>query len=613
MKNRNYILLFSAMFFVLLCSKVSYGQLCDEAGNAKALNTQTNWVLDYRDVPNKNWVTAIKPILAEMQRVFPQPPKGLSMRNSVFSFIDLEATPNEVHRYQGYFVIRNLVCNRMSGMNRIQPKEGPESNVYFTINEMPSNLADEFEHLRTGDYRIVENPNGIKTLYNFNEKGEQEFMGWYFSENKGLPFRRLSKGELAQKFREYWVKKLDYRIKELETMLANTEKNIAEIAARTNVSAKQNQELIQAIRKADVERKKDLATAKAQREDCLRRTDAITKSPDAKSDARVTMALASYETAELDEKFSRGQYVMVENKDFFDKKLPKWQPQFILASMLRVDNSEAQIAFNNKFENEFDFNVLRKMVGMSPMAKAVTISGMGGTVGSEPDKKTETPNVESANGVMFSEDFSNAALEQKPPRWTVSNDTATVKNIEEQPGKWLALKKEGLFYPDFSLLVLPSKFTLEFDVSWNKNISYNSPNFVFHIGEAPYDNTLKSYDKEQINQSMEMNRIELWLDPHWNSAGRYGFTRYNNRGGYIKEISDKTSAFYKQDNRVRVKIVRDGARMTVYLNDKTTLQDPKIALDENIRWNFFGFGLWGGGNADAMDEFYLSNIRLTKQ
>ncbi len=620
MKNRIYFTFISTIVVALLSLNSAYGQLCDEAGKAQALNTQANWILDYDEAKNKNWVTTFKPILTEMQRVFPQPPKGLYMRNSYSSFIDFDrASPNDVHRYQGRFVINTLVCRRMGGMNKFIPFEDPESFVYFNINAMDSFLMDDFENLRTGDLRIAENPNGIKSLYNFNENGQQEFIGWYFSENKGLPFRRLSKAELAQKFREYWLNKFDGQIKELEKVSTNIDKEIAETNANPYLTEINKQKIIEGLRqadaarkKADVENKKRIETLKAQREDCLRRTEAMSKAPDAKSDARVTLLNPNiYEPEGLESPAGKGKYVYVDNQDFYDKKLPKWQPQFILVMQKRRDNTAVQTAFNNKFEDEFDFNAVRKVVGMQPTAKVATIVGMGGTVGSSPDKTNENV-TNSVNGVLFSENFANAAIEQKPPNWTVSNENAKVKNIDDYEGKWLAMKDSGLFYPNFSLLVLPTKFTLEFDVSWNKKISYYSPNFVFHIGEARYDNTLKRHDKEQVNPSMPMNRIEVWIDPHWNSTGRYGITRYDNRGGFLKDISDKTSAFYKDNNRVHVKIVREGARMKVYLNDKQTLEDPKITLDEHIRWNFFGFGLSGGGNAERLDEFYLSNIRLTK-
>jgi hypothetical protein len=271
MKNQIYFTFISTIVIVLSTLNSAYGQLCDEAGNAQALNTQSTWVLDYDEAKNKNWVTMFKPILTEMQRVFPQPPKGLYMRNSYSSFIDFDrASPNDVHRYQGRFVINTLVCRRSGGMNKFIPFEDPESFVYFNINAMDSFLMNDFQNLRTGDLRIAENPNGIKSIYDFNEKGEQTFIGWYFSENKGLPFRRLSKAELAQKYREYWLNRWDGNINELETAIAKTDKDVAEVSANAYMSAKDKQAVIESIRKADVRRKQDLENAKAKREDCLR-------------------------------------------------------------------------------------------------------------------------------------------------------------------------------------------------------------------------------------------------------------------------------------------------------------------------------------------------------
>lgn len=617
MKNRKYFTLILPIFFGLLSLISAFGQPCDTAGKSQALNTQITWVLDYNEAKNKNWVAALKPVLTEMQRVFPQPPKGLYMRNTIVTLMDYQAaSPDDIHRYKGYFAIRNILCKRTGGMNKFYPAEDPESFVHFYINEMfPGGLSDDFQNLKTGDLRIAENPNGIKSIYNFNENGEQTFVGWYFSENKGLPFRRLSKAELVQKFRNYCLIQLDTRIKELETSLAKTNKDIAEISANSYMSAKDKQAVIESVRKADVQRKKDLETAKTQREDCLRRTEAMMKAPDAQSDARVTFIPSGYEPEKLEPPAGKGKYVYVENRDFFDNKLPKWQPQFILAWLDRYDNSAAQIAFNNKFENEFDFNVLRKLVGMQPMAKTATITGMGGTVGSSPDKIKEN-NTNSTNGEMFSENFNNAAIEQKPLKWTVSNDTATVKTIPWADGKWLSLKKGGLFFPDYSLLVLPTKFTLEFELTWNKEISYYSPNFTFHLGAARYDNTLKSYDKTQVNlnsyTSAAMDRIAIWFDPHWNNGGRYGFQVYDNRGGFVRDKADKTDIFFKDKNRVKVKLVRQGTSLSIYFNDHKMLEETNI-LKEEIRWNFFGFGLSEASNADPKDEFFVSNIRLSTQ
>lgn len=622
MKNRKHFNLILATLVVLLSLNSTYGQLCDEAGKAQALNTQMQWVLSHSEVKNPKWITALNPILTEMQRVFPQPPKGLYMRNTITTLMNYEAaSPKDIHRYKGYFAIRNIFCQRAGGMNKFYPAEDPEAFVYFDINEMFSGgLSDEFQNLKVGDLRLAENPNGIKGIYEFNENDEQKFIGWYFSENKGLPFRRLSKGELAQKFREYWVNKLDARIKELETALGKTPKSNAEISASPYLSAKNKEEIIKTNLNADVQRKKDIEFAKSQREDCLRRADLMMKATDSKSDARVTFLNPNiYEPEKLEAPTGKGKYVYVENRDFFDQKLPKWQPQFILAWMDRYDNSAAQLAFSQKFENEFDFNVIRKLVGMQPLAKVPTISNLGSTEGGYTSGKVDNANAEnsaseSTNGVLFSENFANSALGQAPTKWTVSNDPAIVRNDTGQSGNWLTVKKAGLFFPDYSTLLLPTNFTLEFDLSWNKNISYYSPNFVLHLGAARYDNTLKRYDRQQVNlnsyTSARMERVELWIDPHWNNNGYFGLEVYDAAGGFLKNKRDKTPIFFKDKNKVRVKIVRNGSMLSLYFNDTRVMEEA--VLGENIRWNFFGFGLTNAPNAEADDEFYLSNIRLLK-
>lgn len=603
------------LFLVIFtCCNVNFSQsTCDAAGNTQALNTQVQWVLSYSEAKNPKWITAFKPVLTEMQRIFPQPPKGLYMRNTIASLMNYEAaSPSEVHSYKGYFAIRNLYCNRPNGVNNIHPAEDPESFVHFMINTFPQGFSDEFQNLRTGNLRIAENPNGMKGIYNFNERDEQTLIGWYFSENKGLPFRRLSKAELAQKFRDYWLNKLDARIKELETALAKTPKTIAETNASPYLSSKDKESINQANRNADVQRKKDIETAKTQREDCLRRTEAIIKLPDSKSDAKVEFINSSvYEPERLDA--PNGKYVYVENKDFFNKNLPKWQPQYVIAWFERYDNSAAQLAFSQKFDKEFDYNVVRKLVGMQPLANAQTISNMGDSPGGYTSGKVDNTITSETSGVLFSDDFANSTVGQSPNKWTVSNNTAIVKKTDAT-GNWLAMKKAGLFFPDYAVLVLPKEFTFEFDLSWNKDISYYSPNFLVHIGAAPYDNTLKRYDRQVVNinsyTSAPMERAELWIDPYWNSYGYFGMETYDARGGFLKNKKDKTPIFYKDKNKVRVKLVRNGSMLTVYFNNTKVMEEA--FLGENIRWNFLGFGLTNAPNADEKDEFYLSNISLSK-
>ena len=78
MRNRTYLQLVLTICLITMSFNYSFSQsICDAIGKAQTLNTQMQWVYSYADVKNPNWKTAFKPILTEMQRVFPQPPKGI--------------------------------------------------------------------------------------------------------------------------------------------------------------------------------------------------------------------------------------------------------------------------------------------------------------------------------------------------------------------------------------------------------------------------------------------------------------------------------------------------------------------------------------------------------
>ena len=92
------------------------------------------------------------------------------------------------------------------------------------------------------------------------------------------------------------------------------------------------------------------------------------------------------------------------------------------------------------------------------MPTSPTISNMGNT----PIRNTEKPIANETSGETFFENFADANIGQVPAKWTVSNNSAIVKDKTGQAGNWLAMSKEGLFFPDYAVLALPKNFTLEF-------------------------------------------------------------------------------------------------------------------------------------------------------
>ncbi len=614
-----------------MSANLAHGQsFCDAAGDAAGDNALLPWKLR-PETKSGNWANAMNPVISEMQRLFPQPPKGLEVTQGIFDAMGIStASPNDIQYYEGFFMIKDIVCYKSQGKNVIGP-EGETGNwIYFRVNDVKDfavngnsgDLALAGTELRlnlSGDIRIVENKNGMKNIYFFNENNEQQFSGWYFSERKALPYRRVSRFEFAQSYREYWLRKIDEEIKRLEGVLATSQKTFNRVSAEKGVmSEAEKQNFFQSLREGDQKTQRAIDENKARRSNAVRFTDTVLKATDSRSEAFISNFNEIFnQPSEI--RFGtgtgKGKFAYVANQDFYDPRLPKWQPQVVVVQHRQEGNSPAKVAFAKKFEDEFDFNVIRKMVGMSPMPKPPTIAGMGDT----PIRNTGKPAADTVptgeSGGSYFEDFANATVGQTPGKWTVSNITGIVKNKTGQPGNWLAMSKEGLFFPDYAVLSLPNNFTLEFEVSWTKSISYYSPSFYFHLGAAPYDNTLKRYDRELVNinayTSSRMERVALWIDPYWNNEnGRYGLQVFDARGGYKLDKAEKTQLYYKDKNLVKVKLVRQGSLLTTYFNGTKMIEDA--VLSENIRWNFFGFGLSSAPNADPGDEFYVSNIRLSK-
>ena len=631
MKNRKRILFTTLISLFLMSFNSAFGQsFCDPAGDASAGNASLPWKIR-PETKSGNWATAMKPVIKEMQRLFPQPPKGLEVTYGIFDAMGVQtASPNDTQYYEGFFMIKDIVCYKDQGKNVIGP-EGETGNwIYFRANDFTGfavngNSGDlvlsgtELRLNLSGDIRIEENKNGMRNIYFFNENNEQQFSGWYFSERKALPYRRITRFEFAQSYREYWLKKIDDEIKRLEGVLATSQKTFNRVSGEKGIMTEaEKQKFFQSLREGDQKTQQAIDQNKARRSDAIRFTDTVLKAADSRSEAFISNfneILNQPSEIRFGTGVGKGKFVYVADQSFYDPKLPKWQPQAITVELRRQDTSPAKTAFTRKFEDEFDFNVVRRMVGMSPMPKPPTISGMGDT----PVRDTGKPIAETAssgeNGEMFSENFANATIGQAPGKWTVSNITGIVKKPSGQLGNWLAMSKEGLFFPDYAVLALPNNFTFEFDVSWTKSISYYSPSFYFHLGAAPYDNTLKRYDRELVNlnayTSSRMERVALWIDPHWNNEfGRYGLQVFDARGGYKLDKADKTQIYYKDKNVVKVKLVRRGSQLSVYFNGTKMTEDA--VMGENTRWNFFGFGLSSAPNADPSDEFYVSNIRLSK-
>jgi hypothetical protein len=571
----------------------------------------------------------LKPLFAEMQRLFPQPPPGLQVTYGIYDAKGgYQRFTTGTDFYEGFLMIKDIVCEKQDNGSRKIVPEGETGCWFYARPNDFRNLMGGFLNgtqmylpgtllpLYSGDIRLVENEKGMMSVYVFNENEEQTFAAWFFSARKALPIRKVSKKELAQAYRSQKLKELEERNQSLQKTLTASKEGYKRAQAENNYSSPaEKEQLLQSYIDGDKKIVDIMEENRAQMDKCRRDTDAMMRAADAEEPAYESdMNALMYGRDNKLAKNKPTRFVYAEDENYFNKTLPKAQPQFIVAYLRRQDITPAKTAFIKKIEDAFDWNVVRKMVGAAPMPQPLTISDIGSTPGGYTSgalPQGATP--AAAGGVYFSENFSATDAGKPPVKWTVSNSSAVVK--EMNGSKCLAIKKEGLFFPDYAVLQLPQNFTLSFDVSWNPDISYYSPSFMVHIGAAVYDNTLKRYDRQQVNvnsyTSARMERICLWIDPHWNDIGHYGLQLFDRQGGFLLKESFTSAQYHKEKNRLQVKLVRQGVRLLVYFNGEQVNELARMQPD--IRWNFIGFGLGNDANAMPDDEFYLTNIQLKEQ
>lgn len=567
----------------------------------------------------------MKPVYAEMQRLFPQPPGGLELTYGLFNATGAKqkALAN-TQATEAYFMVKDIVCENWNGVKKIIPEGETGCWIYVRCNDMDNLMnnylaATELQYnntelrMYTGDLRLSKNENGLRGIYVYNDNDEQTFTGWYFAPVERLPVRLVTKKEFAAAYRTRIIKQFDERIASLQKTMAASPGMKKNVEADNHMSPGEKKKVLQSITDGDAAALKVIQDCKAKQEDCMRLTTIMMQAADADKPMQVGYVNPmGYEPERLEVK-GKAHYVYMEDPAFFSNSLPKAKPQYAVASIRRQDISPAKTSLINTVESSFNWNVVRSMVGASPEGKALTITTAGNSATGATAGIINTGNGKPQNGIWYSDDFSASTSGLAPKGWTVSDNTAIVKNIAGAPGNWLAAKTTGLFFPDYAVLQLPASFTIEFDLRWNKDISYYSPNLQFHIGAAQYDNTLKRYDRAQVNlnsyTSARMDRVCLWLDPYWNSDGRSGIQVFDNRGGYLYDKSNKATQFYKERNQVHVKLVRNKAQLTVYFNDEQVWDLPD-ALKETVRWNFFGFGLTNAPNAAPADELFIGNVVL---
>ncbi|MEI2738803.1 MAG: hypothetical protein V9F01_08460 [Chitinophagaceae bacterium] len=565
-------------------------------------------------IPASQWKYC-EPIRKELQRIMPIALDGLHATNSIafpkgkvfWYSLSSPAT------YENYLMLKKYEC--LKGYNILQPEGETGCWVYFSVNqiegekfplpEQGTGIIYNESRIRVTNIEIQADAAGNKILYSNYRTDETIKHCYYFSPRQDLPWRKMTNKELFTAYKMHHEKRVKQEIARFEKLVADDEKKYNGLSATEKQQQNYWPDII----------RKNKETLKKHKDEQQRITDwynTAMQLPSINAIAYVTSVNESHFYPErLVAVSGNGYNAWVDNLDFFDKTKPKDQPQCIAFFVRRQDDDLPKKNFMDLFFSQFNLDVLRKMVGEAP-ANPAGLNTLNGSI-SQTKAITKT---EQQNSGPVTIGFSSTADGQFPAGWL------GMKNIMVQSvsnNKWLAMTKDGYWYPRQFNKEIKDNFSLSFDLQWNEDIAYNSGSFTVTLGDIAYDNIGERYrldDNQEMYWSLydgyagNFNRVILWFDPYWNGGGTLTIYSYDNRESLKFNKRITLPDFYKDKNKHQVKLQRKENGIAVVIDGKTVADLPGVFLT-TVRYNLYTFSRYKGKYSDnPKDVFYLNNISV---
>lgn len=554
-----------------------------------------------------------EPIRKEMQRIMPVALDGLHATNSI-AFGDMPAVPNTPAApkyYECYLMLKKYEC--LKAYNILQPEGETGCWVYFVMNSIFQGGAS-FQNglhfgyyqneggLYVGDFYTENDAAGNKILYVSTFSRPHQKRGYYFSSRDRLPIRKITWKELILSYKTFTDKEITGKLNYTKEGLTKNEKEL--VSTKYEDTKKYLSQLIE-------DRKKEIKKMEEDKTALQNWTNSILQHKKINDTARVTNTRLEKALIEqlLNSNNSEGTYpVWIEDIGFFDLRKPKDQPQCIYFSIRRQDENIPKKNFMDLFFSSFNMDVLTKMTGEASKKP----DGINAVTASLKDAKTATKENQAAvSNYQFS--FDKSPLNQFPSGWQGINNIS-VKQFENS--NWLALNKDGYWYPKQYNKVIKDNFSLSFNLRWNKDIAYNSGSFTVSFCSLSYDNAAELYKTEGTANIMSLydsytggfNRVMLWFDPYANSGGNLTIYSYARNETVITSKKIALPDFYLTKNNQQVRLQRKGNALLVFINEKQEAAVENVFIS-TVEYNLYSFSRYKGNNSDNKEDvFYLTNI-----
>jgi OmpA-OmpF porin, OOP family len=173
--------------------------------------------------------------------------------------------------------------------------------------------------------------------------------------------------------------------------------------------------------------------------------------------------------------------------------------------------------------------------------------------------------------IIAQEDFSQDNIGDFPDKWN-TNASGEIVTIDGTPGKWLAMTKPGVYYPEF-LNSLPENFTIEFDVAAHEKYSFYSGFLMLGIARAAdAKNTFNAW--KAFGHGRDGIAIRIHPQAAGGGTGHYNYSVYE-KGEEVMKSDGEQSNFTNKSNVAHVSIWRQKSRIRVYLNQEKIIDLPK--------------------------------------
>ena len=563
-------------------------------------------------IPASQWKFC-EPLRKEMQRIMPVAIDGLYATNSI-AFPKGKAfwySSNSPAAYENYLMLKDYEC--LKGYNELKPEAVTGCWVYFSVNQMDgekfplpeqgTELTFNQSKIRITNIEVQNDAAGNKIIYSNYRVEETLKHCYFFAAKKELPWRKLTNKELFGTYKAYQEKRLTEQIARHEKIVADYEKTYNSLSVTEKQKSDYRTQQFQTGAAY-------LKTLKLEKEKINLWYNSALKQTKINEVAYVKKVNSyNFLPEELEATEGNGYNVWVDNLVFFDKTKSKDEPQCIALYIRRQDSDLPKKNFMDLFYSQFNLDVLAKMVG-EPVKKLNGINAINASLAEvKASSKTNQSVISSYN---YS--FENSSVNKFPAGWNGMKNI-TVQQYENK--NWLALTKDGYWYPQQFNKEISNNFNLSFDIIWNKDIAYNSGLFTVSFSEIPYDNAAERYKMDE-NQNQywsfydsyvgKFNRVVLWFDPYANSGGTLTVYSYDKNETVAVNKRINLPNFYLTKNKQQIKMQRKGNALLVFINDNKEAELENVFLP-SVKYNLYTFSRYKGNNSDNKnDVFYLSNI-----